>query len=76
MPKNNPNPGVYVSLQDLIYLQHQAAGFSFLPRQPVQSLLSGRHGSRLRGRGLDFEELRQYRPGDDIRTMDWKATKR
>ncbi len=71
-----PTPGVYVSLQDLIRLQYQASGFSFLPRQPVHSLLSGRHGSRLRGRGLDFEELRQYRPGDDIRSLDWKATKR
>lgn len=68
--------GVYVSLPELISLQYQATGFTFLPRQPVHSLLSGRHGSRLRGRGLDFEELRQYRPGDDIRTMDWKATKR
>lgn len=74
--KNNTNPGVYTTLQDLIKLQYQATGFSFLPRQPVHSLLSGRHSSRLRGRGLDFEELRQYRPGDDIRTMDWKATKR
>jgi len=68
--------GVYVSLKELIRLQYQATGFSFLPRQPVHSLLSGRHSSRLRGRGLDFEELRQYRPGDDIRTMDWKATRR
>jgi uncharacterized protein (DUF58 family) len=76
MPKDKAVPGVYVSLQDLIKLQYQATGFSFLPRQPVHSLLSGRHSSRLRGRGLDFEELRQYRPGDDIRTMDWKATKR
>ncbi len=84
MAKNNQNfsvdreatPGVYVSLQDLINLQRQASGFSFLPRQPVYSLLSGRYGSRLRGRGLDFEELRQYRPGDDIRLLDWKATKR
>ncbi len=75
-PKVQKSSGVYVSLQDLIRLQHQAAGFSFLPRQPVHSLLSGRHTSRLRGRGLDFEELRQYRPGDDIRSMDWKATKR
>ncbi|MEN8189201.1 MAG: DUF58 domain-containing protein [Thermodesulfobacteriota bacterium] len=72
----NHHSGVYVSLKDLIRLQHQASGFSFLPRQPVHSLLAGRHSSRLRGRGLDFEELRQYRPGDDIRTMDWKATKR
>jgi len=74
--KDKTASGVYVSLHDLIRLQYQATGFSFLPRQPVHSLLSGRHGSRLRGRGLDFEELRQYRPGDDIRTMDWKATKR
>ncbi len=74
--KNSDTTGVYATLQDLIRLQHQAAGFNFLPRQPVHSLLSGRHSSRLRGRGLDFEELRQYRPGDDIRTMDWKATKR
>jgi len=76
MSTSKSAPGVYSSLQDLIRLQHQATGFSFLPRQPVHSLLSGRHGSRLRGRGLDFEELRQYQPGDDIRTMDWKATKR
>jgi len=68
--------GVYVSLAELIRLQHQAAGFSFFPRQPVHSLLAGRHASRLRGRGLDFEELRQYLPGDDIRAMDWKATRR
>jgi uncharacterized protein (DUF58 family) len=39
-------------------------------------LLSGRHGARVRGRGLAFEELRQYFPGDDIRTMDWRVTAR
>ena len=32
--------------------------------------------SRLRGRGLAFEELRQYAQGDDVRTIDWKATAR
>jgi len=68
--------GVYVTLPELVRLQAQATGFSFLPRQPVHSLLAGRHASRLRGRGLDFEELRQYQPGDDIRTMDWLATRR
>ncbi len=39
-------------------------------------MLSGRYASRLRGRGLNFEELRRYQPGDDIRTMDWKVTAR
>jgi uncharacterized protein (DUF58 family) len=67
---------VAVSLAHLRALEYSARGFSFLPRQPVRSILSGRHSSRLRGRGLDFEELRHYRPGDDIRTMDWRVTNR
>ncbi len=70
-------PGVYVTLEELITLQHRTrAGFSFLPRQPVHSLLSGRHASRIRGRGLNFEEIRGYLPGDDVRSIDWKVTAR
>jgi len=72
MDSNN----IYADLKQLVTLQHQASGFSFLPMQPVHSVLSGRHSSRLRGRGLNFEELRHYRSGDDIRTMDWKVTNR
>ncbi|WDQ17840.1 DUF58 domain-containing protein [Rhodopirellula sp. P2] len=67
---------VTVTFQDLLQCKADARGFSLLPRQPVGSLLAGRHASRLRGRGLSFEELRQYRQGDDIRQMDWKATAR
>lgn len=68
--------GVYVDLESLIKLQYKARGFSFLPRQPVHSVLTGRYASRVRGRGLDFEEIRRYVPGDDIRTIDWKVTAR
>jgi uncharacterized protein (DUF58 family) len=67
---------VYASLDSLQKLQFMAFGFSFLPRQPITSLLAGRHASRIRGRGLDFDELRRYLPGDDIRNLDWKVTKR
>ena len=67
---------IYTSLRALMRLRYSARGFSYLPRQPVRSLLSGRKRSRLRGRGLDFDELRHYRPGDDIRTMDWRVTNR
>jgi uncharacterized protein (DUF58 family) len=67
---------VYADLDALVRLQFQARGFSFLPRQPVHSLLAGRHASRLRGRGLNFEEIRRYLPGDDIRNMDWHITAR
>jgi uncharacterized protein (DUF58 family) len=71
-----PTPGVYADLAELVLLQHRARGFSLLPRQPVNSLLAGRHASRLRGRGLNFEEIRRYQPGDDIRQIDWKVTAR
>ena len=72
----SPQSGVYADLDHLVRLQFEAQGFSFLPRQPIHSILSGRHASRLRGRGLNFEELRGYLPGDDIRSVDWKATAR
>lgn len=65
-----------VTLEELVRLQGQASGFSFLPHQPVHSILTGRHASRLRGRGLNFEELRHYVQGDDIRTIDWLTTAR
>jgi uncharacterized protein (DUF58 family) len=68
--------GVYVDLDGLIALSHRARGVSFLPRQPVHSLLSGRYASRMRGRGLNFEEIRAYLPGDDVRSIEWKVTAR
>jgi uncharacterized protein (DUF58 family) len=69
-------PGVYIDLDDLIALEYRGRKVSFLPRQPVHSLLSGRFASRMRGRGLNFEEIRDYRSGDDVRSIDWKVTAR
>ena len=74
--KSHKDDGVYVQLDELVRLQHKASGFSFLPKQPIHSVLSGRHTSKLRGRGLNFEELRNYLPGDDTRNIDWKVTAR
>jgi len=71
-----PDPRIAPPLSALIRLQHDARGFSFLHRQPVHSLLSGRRASRIRGRGLAFEELRAYRAGDDVRLIDWRASAR
>lgn len=42
----------------------------------VRSLLEGEYGSVLKGRSIDFEDLRDYVPGDDVKDIDWKATAR
>jgi len=67
---------VYVSLGQLMALQFQTRGLSFVARQPQGSILAGNHASRLRGRGLNFDELRRYQPGDDLRHLDWRASLR
>lgn len=67
---------VYVSLAQLMALEFKARDLSFLSRQPRGSILAGNHASRLRGRGLNFDELRRYQPGDDLRHLDWRASLR
>ncbi len=78
MPINNKYPkDVFTSLRELLGMEQYAHNFSLLARkQKVKSILGGRHASQLRGRGLDFEEVRQYVKGDDIRNIDWKVTAR
>ena len=68
---------IFTSLPELLRMEHLARGFSFQAnKQKVRSILGGKHASKLRGRGLDFEEVRNYVPGDDIRNIDWKVTAR
>jgi uncharacterized protein (DUF58 family) len=68
--------GAYAELDSLIALQFKARGFTLMHSQPVHSLLFGRRASHVRGRGLDFEELRNYVAGDDVRRIDWHVTAR
>lgn len=66
----------YISGAQLMRLEYQARGLSFVARQPLSSVLAGARASRLRGRGLDFDELHLYSPGDDLRRLDWRASLR
>ena len=42
----------------------------------ANDLMVGAYHSQFKGRGMDFEELREYVPGDDVRTIDWNVTAR
>lgn len=42
----------------------------------VNDLFAGIYRSTFKGRGLEFEDVREYQPGDDIRTIDWNVTAR
>jgi len=68
--------GIYVTLSELLKFGYMPKNFNIRPNAAVLSKLSGRHLSGVRGRGMDFSEMKQYVQGDDTRNMDWKATRR
>ncbi len=45
-------------------------------RRAVEDVLGGEYHSVFKGRGIAFEEVREYQPGDDVRTIDWNVTAR
>lgn len=67
---------VCTSVAQLVRLQYAARGLPLTGSAIVDNPLVGHFRSAVRGRGIDFEELRQYRQGDDIRLMDWKVSRR
>lgn len=75
MAEPNPLQGVVASLDELVAARpHGTGGFS--AGSKVRAHQYGGHRSAYRGRGMEFDEVRAYHPGDDIRTIDWRVTAR
>jgi uncharacterized protein (DUF58 family) len=57
-------------------LAERARRFQLTANRPVKDLLSGLYVSAFKGTGIEFDEVRAYVPGDDVRTIDWRITAR
>ncbi len=68
--------GAVISLQDLLLQRYAARTIEYASHKRSVAGISGLHLSKIRGRGIDFEEFRPYQAGDDIRTIDWRVTAR
>lgn len=68
--------GAVVSLQQLLVQRYAAKSLEYLAHNRSIAGISGLHLSKMRGRGIDFEEFRPYQAGDDIRLIDWRVTAR
>ena len=68
--------GVYTDTNQLLNLRFAAADLSLPAQRNSRANLSGEAHTRFRGRGMEFEEVRIYQAGDDIRNIDWRVTAR
>ena len=66
---------IFVTPKSLIKLRHAAQSLP-LKVAKVKALQTGEYYSPFKGRGMEFDEVRLYQPGDDIRTIDWRVTAR
>lgn len=62
--------------QDVASILKRVAHLEILARRLVDELVAGQYRSVFRGRGVEFESVRVYEPGDEIRDIDWNVTAR
>lgn len=66
--------GIDLSMEELIALRSSFAGIKLHHHHDIHAKQSGYRLSKIKGQGIDFDEVREYQFGDDIRSIDWKTS--
>ncbi len=62
--------------QEVSEILKKVQHIQIVARRTVDEILAGQYKSVFRGQGIEFDEVREYQPGDDVRAIDWNVTAR
>ena len=70
------NPPKENQEERLVRILKKVRRIELLTRGVVKETLGGAYQSRFKGQGIEFDDFREYQPGDDVRFLDWNVTAR
>jgi uncharacterized protein (DUF58 family) len=65
-----------MTTRDIEAVLKEVRRIQIVARRQVNDLLAGEYLSAFKGRGMEFDSVREYSPGDEIRSIDWNVTAR